>query len=98
MSDKLMIKKELTEIVSPIHFTEEMKQNVLNKAKPSIWEREITISIPLAAITIILMIGIGAISLPSKESVHSVEQVVKNQVTSIDTGTFWESDLKGVRK
>lgn len=97
-ADEFLIKQELTKLVSPIQFTEEMKQGVLQKAKPSIWEREISLTIPIATFTILLAIGIGVVSMNFTKYIAPQKTIVNDSIVNITTGTFWESDIRGGQK
>ncbi len=95
-TEVLNLKQNLHEVVASLHFSDEMKQAVLDRAKPSIWEREITIPIPALAIAIVLMMGIGILNYPESESIIPAEQQTEqNRVIDMGTGIFWESDIKG---
>lgn len=97
--DEYHIKQKLHAAATSLQFSEEMKQAVLQRAKPSIWEREITIPIPALAIVIVLMIGIGVISYPTSESNTPIQpSPQKHRIIDMGTGIFWESDIKGGQK
>lgn len=98
--DHEYLKEQLTRAVAPIQFTEGMKLKVLDQAqKPiPIWEREITISIPLAAIAVCVMVGLGIYTIPHTLSPAVKQESVKNNVVQIGPNYFWESDVKGAHK
>lgn len=98
--DHEYMKEQLTTAVAPIQFTEDMKLKVLDQAQKSIpiWEREITISLPLAAIAVCVMIGLGIYTIPHTLSPTVEQKSLKNNVVQIGPNYFWESDVKGAHK
>lgn len=98
MDERKQWKQKLDEAAAPYHFNEQMKQNVMNRAKPSIWEREIMIPLPVFLVPLLfVLVSIGALSLDGAER---FEQKKPNQdwhttdIIILDSGVFYERDLE----
>lgn len=53
------IKHQLDDEMNHIRFTESMKRKVLNRRKPSFWEREVCIPVVPIACTLLIIIAVG---------------------------------------
>lgn len=57
------IKRQLEAELSEIEFTETMKRHVMNKRKPTFWEREVTIPLVPVSFVLLLCVVIGALGI-----------------------------------
>ncbi len=99
---KVVLKREL----SSLQFTEVMKQRVVERAKPSFWERELCIPVPLFATVCLLVVLIvfPFFWYPNKSEYagpHSGQgdaehnsRVVATQFVVINGGVFNENELR----